>query len=739
MPRDITVTFDDGSSHIYNGAPDDVTPEQITQRAQKDFEGRSVTHLDGGKKAAPKKIKDPADDKHSSEEYSPDEYVASLRRAKAQFGEKLSKEDEERARNSTPAARKMIKLGDEAQKEGLGGLAKGAAEAGLSALTGIASSAAGGVLGGLRTGYNLATGEGLDKATQRGAETIAKVQQAGTYQPRSNTGQLLTDVIGTAGEVPGKIGGAVGGIVGGALGGDVGERRGEAIGEAAPGVLAAVEGLRGSVGSARQAAQRERAPIPGKDVSPLRDLSPEESARMQRMTQQGIKPTLGQVTRDPTQFRFEEQTAKKPEGAALRTRELDTNDSLIKAVEDTDKLRAGRKTTENERQTGHAIASALEEKEAESIAGVNKKYQAARDSGETKELVPTKPLESYLDKTRFRRKTVTALDAISTQLDAMKKERGAKGKLSIDDLDELYKSANELSSATDPVTSRHMADIKRTINSMTEGAGGDLYRDARRSRLEHELEFEDRASIARLIDKKSRTDYKTSTEDVFKKTVVNSSLDELKDVTTSLLDTDPKKNPKPWQAVREMQGQLIDHLLDKAGVGGEALAKGVTNERGSPTFSAPAFREAVRNIGRDKIEYLLGKDALERLYTTIQNARETKQAPGRVAGSDTAINTTDALRQAAMDSAKSTILSRVPGLKYIAPVLEERAKAKATASRIEESLTPRRASPEEIARQAKLAKKQESQYRLSEGIRAAQQGVPATISPLLKNREEEAQ
>lgn len=52
MPRDITVTFDDGTSHIYQNAPDDVTPEQAEARAQHDF-GKTVTHLDGGRGLAP--------------------------------------------------------------------------------------------------------------------------------------------------------------------------------------------------------------------------------------------------------------------------------------------------------------------------------------------------------------------------------------------------------------------------------------------------------------------------------------------------------------------------------------------------------------------------------------------------------------------------------------------------------------------------------------------------------------
>lgn len=48
MPRNITITFEDGSSHVYQNAPDEVTPEQVTARAEQEFQKR-VSALDGGK------------------------------------------------------------------------------------------------------------------------------------------------------------------------------------------------------------------------------------------------------------------------------------------------------------------------------------------------------------------------------------------------------------------------------------------------------------------------------------------------------------------------------------------------------------------------------------------------------------------------------------------------------------------------------------------------------------------
>ena len=46
--RNITVTFEDGTTHVYQNAPDDVTPEQITARASQEF-GKPIASLDGGR------------------------------------------------------------------------------------------------------------------------------------------------------------------------------------------------------------------------------------------------------------------------------------------------------------------------------------------------------------------------------------------------------------------------------------------------------------------------------------------------------------------------------------------------------------------------------------------------------------------------------------------------------------------------------------------------------------------
>ena len=49
MPRNVTVSFEDGSQHIYNNVPDDVSPDGIIERAQQEFGELPITNIDGGK------------------------------------------------------------------------------------------------------------------------------------------------------------------------------------------------------------------------------------------------------------------------------------------------------------------------------------------------------------------------------------------------------------------------------------------------------------------------------------------------------------------------------------------------------------------------------------------------------------------------------------------------------------------------------------------------------------------
>lgn len=154
MARNVTVSFDDGTSHMYNGAPDDVTPEQITQRAGQEFAGKKVTHLDGGKQATP--VKEPS----------------------------LLEQQISRDTDKNPHT-----LGETA----------------LAVGSGVVGQIAGGLAGASRAvseaGQNLfrEPGKKVD-AMAAGAETVGKVQQAVQYHPEGEIAKKGLEGLGKIAE-----------------------------------------------------------------------------------------------------------------------------------------------------------------------------------------------------------------------------------------------------------------------------------------------------------------------------------------------------------------------------------------------------------------------------------------------------------------------------------------------------------------------------------------------------------
>lgn len=233
-------TSPDGKKYTVDG-PEGATQEQAFAILQKQL--ASPKNPETGKNGKELEEKPSDEDHYSNEEYE-------------------SPAD----RQLTPEARRMEKLmrKQSLEKGGLGDLAKGVGEAGLSAVTGLAGSAA----GGLRGLGSLISGEGVDEAARK----VAATQKAMTYQPRSASGQVLNAAAGAVGQIPGKLGGAVGGEIGGAVdalqdgpqayNNPTGKNRmrGEALGEVAPAILPAMGAL-GKIGAAEAAYQAAKPSI----------------------------------------------------------------------------------------------------------------------------------------------------------------------------------------------------------------------------------------------------------------------------------------------------------------------------------------------------------------------------------------------------------------------------------------------------------------------------------------------
>ena len=155
MSRDITITFDDGTSHQYKGAPDDITPEQVTERATKEFAGKKITALDGGRKPeAPK-----------------------------------------------PEFENTVEGRAKRGAEGLVGAAENVAHM----VTGAVAPVIGGLHGAATLAADLAEGSGKDYAVAHAAHTVEDTSKALTYEPKTELGQKYEKKVASVLEPVGKV------------------------------------------------------------------------------------------------------------------------------------------------------------------------------------------------------------------------------------------------------------------------------------------------------------------------------------------------------------------------------------------------------------------------------------------------------------------------------------------------------------------------------------------------------
>jgi hypothetical protein len=162
MPRNVTLTFSDGSQHVYQGVPDGVTPDQVEQRASTEFTGKKLVNINGG--TAP-----------AGQVPIPGQEGEPARAAAARAA------DDARLAARTPMD----------QAIGLG-------EAGLTAITGATGGAIG-MVGGLGKGLaqEILSGQfGTPQANDVVAQAMNEGAAALTYAPRTPAGQQYAETLG---------------------------------------------------------------------------------------------------------------------------------------------------------------------------------------------------------------------------------------------------------------------------------------------------------------------------------------------------------------------------------------------------------------------------------------------------------------------------------------------------------------------------------------------------------------
>jgi hypothetical protein len=383
--------------------------------------------------------------------------------------------------------------------------------------------------------------------------------------------------------------------------------------------------------------------------------------------------TKGQATRELGQQQFEAETMKTyptDVGRPLVKSKLDQNERILQNFDAFVDATGAEKAGEfNLRQVGKVVDSALVNQANKVKKDIRSAYKLAEEAGETAELVDVTGVQKYLD--GLKAEEVNA--SVITSAKIMLSELADNGKISINDLEQIRKRINRISG--DTATNKEFGrEIKTQIDLATVGKGGELFQKARKLRENYAREFENVGYVDKLLSKKAgTTDRAVALEDVFKHSVIDGSLDDVRAIGRTL----KKAGPEGEQAWRELQGQTIEQM--KA-----AVTKNIQrDEIGNPIVSPKQFDSFVKNLDADgKLDYIFGKKGAQEIRD-LRDTAITVYSP--VAGINQS-NTASALTQA-LDRIRGSALSKLPmGVGSLYEVGAEMATKKKLGKQVQEAV-----------------------------------------------------
>ena len=436
-------------------------------------------------------------------------------------------------------------------------------------------------------------GYGTPQGKEMG-QKAAQVTSQQFYQPRTETGPDIVNQLGKAlGALPPTYG---------AVGNKLSVLTPAAVSQTRAVVTPATISTQQRLAQALNANQPQMVGMGAASTNPA-------LMRQERALQQNIPLTKGEQLQDFGLLKRESDLPKEnPELAKGLTEFKQTQkESILRRFQQmADVTGAEYADPTAYRKVGSLVDNALVKEFDAKKLKVDKAYEAARNAGETKQVVDTTKLEQWLDVNAPEAISVSAINTIGAKLEQLKKAKN--GQVTIDDLENLYKSAGQLGEPGKP-SGVFMKQVKGVINDMTEGAGGDLYRAARVQRAELGKNFENTYRVAKLLGTRGGySDRAVALDDVFSNIVLDGSLEEMRTVTKLL----KKGGPQGQQAYAELQGQTIQYMKDQ-------LTK---NASGQLSFAK--LKTAIDTLDReDKLVYMFGKqgrDTLVDVRNVLQDA-----------------------------------------------------------------------------------------------------------------------
>ena len=502
---------------------------------------------------------------------------------------------------------------------GLADLLIGAAETALTLGT-AATGGLFGTVGGAITGAReeIKAGRfGTPPAARAISERAAAGAQQYTYMPRTEAGMEQVQAIGqVAGLLPPVLPGA---LPTGMLS--------QSVRQAAPIVsataLRSADAIRQGTGQVVAAAKKTPTIVReslGLDVAPTTQTTrgsagaaatPMGLQREQTAGSLGVKLTLGEKERDPSQLAFEKEAVKGPLGQPLITRAEQNNLSIMQRFDELlDETGAEVAQKGDIAVTGNKLIDALSSGYAGAKAKTKAAYDKAKAQGELESPTSITSVADYLNQNAPEASVAPILKVarekgISLGIFEQMDDGTLQAKPStLADVELLRRSINK-SIGIDPTNKNFGRELKDVIDLSTEGLGGEAYKQARALRKQQAIKYEGRAIVANLLTKvRGRDDPKIEASEAFQKSILNSTPEEIT-FLRRVLFTSGKDGQ---QAFRELQGATIDYLRK------EAVKSGRTDSQGRPVVDTGAVRKATEALDANgRLDIMLGKKGAQNI------------------------------------------------------------------------------------------------------------------------------
>jgi hypothetical protein len=449
---------------------------------------------------------------------------------------------------------------------------------------------------------------------QVGQPVFGQVMKAATYEPKTETGQEMMAGLGKAFEaskLPPVATGAVPPVLPRATPPKV---KPKVSAEEYQKTRAIIEGVPYQTEQQIQAAASKTG-APASVGAAGVDI---QTQRLQRLKELPfpIDAEKSQITRDPADVRFARETAKDPVfGKDFQELYANQNEGLQKNLDFLAEQTGSQKLGLPQADFAKSLTQLVDEKKQARKQEVNSAYEAARSAGETAELIDVNPLQAWVKNNRSSAKNAPVIQTVESEIKRLSKD----GKISLNDIEEIRKTINDVYDVS-PTNARFGGRAIKVIDQVTEGKGGDLYKEARALSRAYKTEFQDTPAIAKITAmKRGTTQRQVALEDLVDTVMLKGTGEDVRQLFASL----ERMGPEGQSMINDLRGYVAEAIKNQATKGTQLDIKS------NRYLSTPELDKIITNLDKSKkLEFLFGKKGAEQ-YRTINDAVKELQTTPR--------------------------------------------------------------------------------------------------------------